>query len=240
MEPALAIDTLHRVATPEGCEIGLRIAGPVTRARAWLYDLFIRMFGWMALATITAIAGKFGVGWFMVGVFLLEWFYPILFEVYRNGQTPGKRACDLAVLHDDGRPVGWSAAFVRNTVRFVDFFPMLYATAFVTSLLNGSGKRLGDLAAGTVVVHVDRQAGAGHAKPKSEREIEAMGAEPPPFPLSVEEQQALIEYRARVGQFTDERSLELAELPAPLVGQTRPEEARRRLLRMANFLMGRR
>ena len=51
--------------------------------------------------------------------------------------------------------VGWGASFVRNTLRFVDFFPFFYAAGFVTSLLNRDGKRLGDLAAGTVVVHLE-------------------------------------------------------------------------------------
>jgi uncharacterized RDD family membrane protein YckC len=236
MTPALAIDTQRRVATPEGCEIGLRIAGPVTRARAWLYDALIRMFFWFLLGMLASFIGRFGMGLFFVSVFLLEWFYPVVFEVYRHGQTPGKRACGLMVLHDDGRPVGFGASFVRNSVRFVDFLPVLYATGFVASLLNADGKRLGDLAAGTVVVHVD----VVKAPALNERAVEELGAQRPPFPLTVEEQQALIEYRARVGQFTEERSLELAELPAPLTGDVRPEEARRRLLRMANFLIGQR
>lgn len=236
MRAVMAIDTQRRVATPEGCEIGLRIAGPVTRARAWLYDALIRMFFWFLLAIATSFTGKIGMGLFFVSVFLLEWFYPVLFEVYRHGQTPGKRACGLMVLHDDGRPVGWGASFVRNTVRFVDFLPVLYATAYVASLLNADGKRLGDLAAGTVVVHVD----VPKAVASNERAIEELGTERPPFPLTVEEQQALTEYRTRVGQFTEERSLELAELPLPLTGDVRPEEARRRLLRMANFLRGQR
>lgn len=230
------IDTLYRVATPEGCEIGLRVAGPVTRARAWLFDLLLRMLIWWVLGIVAALTGKMGAGLFMVSVFLLEWFYPVLFEVYRHGQTPGKRACGLVVLCDDGRPVGWGASFVRNTVRFADFFPLLYATGFVVSLMNAQGKRLGDLAAGTTVVHVDK---AKELK-KKERDIDEKAVEAPPFPLTIEEQQALIEYRNRAGELTEERSLELAELALPLTGGLSPDAGRRRLLRIANFLLGKR
>lgn len=240
MPHATSIDTLRYVATPEGCEIALRVAGPVTRARAWLYDALIRGVGWWVLAMISAFGGKAGMGFFLVSGFLLEWFYPVLFEVYGHGQTPGKRFCNLVVLHDDGRPVGWHGSFVRNTVRFVDFLPILYACGFVASLLNRDGKRLGDLAAGTVVVHSEPTVKPKPASTEAERGIEALGAEPPPFPLSVEEQQALLEFRTRVSQLTDERSLELAELPIPLVGDARPEQARKTLLRISNFLMGRR
>lgn len=230
------LDTVRRIATPEGCELELRIAGPVTRVRAWLYDFLIRLVGWFVLGMTASVAGNLGFGFFLVGTFLLEWFYPILFEVYMGGQTPGKRACDLVVLHDDGRPVGWNASFVRNTVRFVDFLPVLYATGFIASLLNADGKRLGDLAAGTVVAHVDspRRENRGTAA------AEETGAEPPPVPLGLEAQQAVIEYHRRVGQLTDERALELAEIPLPLTAGLRPEQARRRLLRIGNFLLGRR
>lgn len=234
MDTALALDTVRRVATPEGCEIGLRIAGPVTRARAWLFDLLLRMIGWMLLGVIAGYSGRLGGAVFMVGAFLIEWFYPILFEVYMGGQTPGKRACGLVVLHDDGRPVGWQASFLRNTARFIDFLPVLYATGYLVTLLNADGKRLGDLAAGTVVAHVDTQNG----RTAIDRIPGEPGAEPPPVPLTAEEQRALIEYGRRAGQLTDERAAELAEIAAPLSGNLPPELARLHLLRVANFLLG--
>jgi len=234
MAAAVVLDTVRRVATPEGCEIGLRVAGPVTRARAWLFDFLLRLIGWMLLGAIAGYVGRLGAAVFMVGAFLIEWFYPILFEVYMGGQTPGKRACGLVVLHDDGRPIGWQASFLRNTVRFVDFLPLLYATGFLVTLLNADGKRLGDLAAGTVVAHVDSQS-IDRALEPAQGEL---GAEPPPAPLTAEEQRAVIEYGRRAGQLTDERAAELAEIAAPLIGDLPPEQARRRLLRLANFLLG--
>ncbi|MBS1190003.1 MAG: domain containing protein [Rhodocyclaceae bacterium] len=230
------LDTVRTIATPEGCELELRIAGPITRVRAWFYDFLLRLVGWLGLAMAAGATGRLGMGFLLVGGFLLEWFYPILFEVYMEGQTPGKRACDLVVVHDDGRPVGWNGAFIRNTVRFVDFLPLLYAAGFIASLLNAEGKRLGDLAAGTVVAH------AGGRRPESQSPagIQEKGAEPPPLPLTMEEQQAIIEYHRRAGQLTDERALELAVLPEPLTVGLSPEQARRRLLRIGNFLLGQR
>jgi uncharacterized RDD family membrane protein YckC len=229
---ATPLDTIQRVATPEGCEIFLRVAGPVTRAQAWFYDFLLRLVGWFVLALVAGYSGRLGMGVLAVGGFLLEWFYPILFEVHWQGQTPGKRACGLAVLHDDGRPVGWGAAFIRNTLRFVDFLPFLYAAGFITTLLNDGGKRLGDLAAGTLVVHLDRPGAAPVPDATA-------GAEPPPFPLLVEEQQAVIEYSRRLGQLTEERAAELAASAAPLADGLPPEATRERLLRIANFLLGR-
>jgi len=233
----MPLDTVRHIATPEGCELELRIAGPINRARAWLFDFLLRLVGWVALGMLASVAGNLGFGFFLVGSFLLEWFYPILFEVYMGGQTPGKRACDLVVLYDDGRPVGWNASFIRNTVRFVDFLPLLYATGFLSCLLSPDGKRLGDLAAGTVVAYApERQPAAARAS----AEPDESGAEPPPFPLTFEEQQAIIEFHRRTGQLTAARSQELAEIPTPLTGGLDPEQARRRLLRIGNFLLGRR
>ncbi|KFB68074.1 RDD family protein [Candidatus Accumulibacter vicinus] len=233
---AAPLDSLCRIATPEGCEIELRVAGPVARARAWFLDFLLRLGLWLLLAMAAAQIGDFGTGLLLLGAFLLEWWYPIIFEVYRHGQTPGKKACALAVVHDDGRPVGWSAAFIRNTLRSVDILPLMYAAGFVTSLLNAEGKRLGDLAAGTLVVHVDetarRPVGAGSALGGE------VGGEAPPFVLTREEQLAIIEYSQRAALLTPERAAELAAAAGPLSAGLDGEAARRRLLRIANFLLG--
>ncbi|HPT49066.1 MAG TPA: RDD family protein [Accumulibacter sp.] len=226
------LDTLCRVATPEGCEIELRIAGPVARARAWFLDFLIRLGLWVLLGIVASQIGDFGIGLLLLGAFLLEWFYPILFEVYRNGQTPGKKSCGLVVVHDDGRPVGWSAAFIRNTLRGIDILPVLYAAGFIASLLNVQGKRLGDLAAGTVVVHVGRPA---RKAPEWSRDV---GSEAPPFALTRDEQLAVIEFSQRAVLLTPERAAEVAVAAGPLTAGLDGEAAVRRLLRIGNFLLG--
>lgn len=242
MSNTLLLDTRRQIATPEGVEIGLHIAGPVVRAQAWLLDFLIRLGIWMALAMFLGYLGNVGYGVFLVCAFGLEWFYPVIFEVYRRGQTPGKIACGLAVVHDDGRPVGWGAAFTRNTLRFADFMPFLYAAGYVTCLCNAEGKRLGDLAAGTVVIHVDPQ-GLQARKRKAEVTAESsdpgLGSEAPPFPLTADEQVAVVDFSRRGRQFTEERVEEIAATALPLVAGLRPDQARLRLLRLANYFLGR-
>jgi uncharacterized RDD family membrane protein YckC len=224
------LDTINHRPTPEGCELALAPAGPFSRALAWLIDLVIRLMAWLALAQGLMIAGRAGMGAVLLSGFVLEWLAPICFEVLWYGQTPGKRVLGLTVLHDDGTPVGWQASFIRNTVRFVDFLPLGYAAGFVTMLINADGKRLGDLVAGTIVVHAPRKTAA-----LTPTEV---GVEVPPFPLLPDERRAVVEYAQRVGTLTDERSLELATLPVALVAGLSPTDARARLLRIANFLLG--
>lgn len=231
MTSSASLDTLRLIATPEGCEISLRTAGPVARARAWMLDFFIRLAVWIVLITVLGYLNKLGAGLMMVSAFALEWFYPVLFEVLWRGRTPGKRAFGLAVVHDDGTPVGWGASFVRNTLRWIDFMPMAYAAGFTCMLLNREGKRLGDLAAGTLVVHTD-------APDKNGRETPPEDAEAPPFPLTPDEQRALIEYGRRAGRLTTARAEELALAVEPLTAGLSGDSARKKLLRIAGYLLG--
>lgn len=227
------LDTVRRLATPEGCELDLRLAGAVSRGRAWLLDAGIRLVLLIVLAQSLAMFGGLGVGLFLLAGFAIEWLYPILFEVYRGGATPGKRMCNLVVLHDDGTPVGLAASVTRNTLRFVDFLPLFYGVGFTTMLLNAESKRLGDLVAGTVVVF---DPGAVE-QPKVDN---ADAAEAPRVVLRVEDQRALIEYAQRVERLTPERGEELALLATPLTAGMAGPRARRRLLAVANYLLGRR
>ncbi len=227
------LDTVRHIATPEGCEISLRLAGPVVRAGAWMIDFLIRVALWIGLLVASSYFQAFGEGLFFLSMFLLEWFYPVLFEVLWRGQTPGKQVLGIAVFHDDGTPVGWHASFIRNTLRFVDFLPTLYAAGFVATMLNRDGKRLGDLVAGTVVAYVEK--GRRGAPPRG-----GEGAEPPPFPLTVDEQRAVIEFRNRVRSLTEERAGELALTAEPLAHGLAAEGARSRLLKIANYLLGER
>ena len=232
-KPAAPLDTVRRVATPEGCELKLRIAGPTVRVRAWLFDFLIRALVFAAAAMTLGYFGRLGSGIAMLLAFVLEWLYPVVFEVFWHGATPGKKMSNLIVLHDDGTPIRWGASFARNTLRFVDFLPFGYACGLLTIWLNGDSKRLGDLLAGTVVVY------------RSETPLPAIGddnfdAETPPWPLTLAEQRALLEYRQRASTLTEARTLELAELALPLSDGLRPEAAKARLFRIANALLGRR
>jgi uncharacterized RDD family membrane protein YckC len=230
---AAPLDTVRRVATPEGCELNLRIAGPTIRARAWLLDFVIRVVIFFAVLMIVAKFGRLGSGLALLIAFILEWLYPVIFEVYWRGATPGKKLSNLLVLHDDGTPIGWGASFARNTLRFVDFLPFGYACGLLTMWLNEDSKRLGDLLAGTVVVYRSDT-------PLPVIKDDFYEAEMPPFPLTLAEQRALLEYRQRAATLTDARADELAELALPLTEGMRPDAAKARLFRIANALLGRR
>jgi uncharacterized RDD family membrane protein YckC len=232
--PFPPLDTLFRVVTPEGCELELRLAGPVVRARAWLIDFFIRLALFAGIASLFAVYldGGLGLAVAILLAFLLEWLYPIAFEVLCHGATPGKRLSGLIVLHDDGTPVGWGASFARNTLRAVDLMPMAYACGLLTIWLNPLGKRLGDILAGTVVVYRERALYPVIGDDYRDEET-------PPFALTMAEQRALIEYRLRAGTLTEARAAELAGLALPLTEGLRPKAGQARLFRIANRLLGR-
>jgi len=226
------LDTAREVPTPEGIELSLRLAGPVSRALAWLIDLIVRLVGFGALSVALGMLGKLGMALTLMLWFALEWLYPSAFEVWGRGATPGKRSLGLIVLHDDGTPVRLSASLTRNLLRAIDFFPLLYGVGLLTMLLNRDFKRLGDIAAGTVVVYREpavRHAAVPNAPPT-----------PPPMPLTLDEQRTVLDYATRAGTLTQERAEELALLAPRLSGTQDGALARTRLLSIANFLIGRR
>ncbi len=225
------LDTARRVATPEGIELTLRLAGPVPRALAWAADLAIRVVVlWLAAIALGAL-GLFGAGVMFLAAFFLEWLFPAWCEARWNGATPGKRLLGLVVLNDDGSPVRWSAALTRNLLRAVDFLPFLYATGLAAMLVNRDFKRLGDLAAGTVVVYRE---GAHRAVL-----IPAAAPLAPPAPLTLGEQRTVLDLAERAPALAPARVEELAELARPLIGAARGDPAER-VLRVANHLVGRR
>lgn len=229
------LDTTRRVATPEGIELTLHLAGPVPRALAWAIDLLLRAAVLLLAMLAVAPLGRAGSGLILLAAFFVEWLLPAFFEALWNGQTPGKRALGLRVLNDDGTPLRWPAALTRNLLRAADFLPFFYGVGLVTMLANRDFKRLGDLAAATVVVYEPEKRAA--------RKIAEAPPVAPPIALALDEQRALLDLAERSGSLTPERLEELAELPAPLVG---PREGLRdgrsaaaRLLGMANYLAGR-
>jgi uncharacterized RDD family membrane protein YckC len=199
--PEPPIDTSHRQETPEGVELSLSPAGPVVRAAAWLMDLALRGVVYVATASVAAYLGGAGTGLMLVGMFLLEWGYPVYFEA-SSGATPGKRAFGLTVVHDDGSPLSLGSAVLRNLIRFVDFLPAGYLVGLGSCLISQRFQRLGDLAAGTLVVHRER----------SERRPLRLEVAPlpPPVPLLLEEQRAVVAFAQRAGHWSGELQREIA------------------------------
>jgi len=143
------------IATPEGVDLQLRLAGVGSRFAAGLIDLTIKG----AIVTVVALAAGFSLGGIPAlvvggaGLLFAMVFFDILFEVRSAGRTPGKGALALRVVLADGRPVGLRASAVRNLLRLVEGLPTLYVPAIVSILATRSNQRLGDLAGGTVVVN---------------------------------------------------------------------------------------
>ncbi len=225
------IDTRRPIQTPEGVELGLRVAGPVARAYAWLIDLFIRIAIYIVLSLVFSILGNFGMGLFMIVVFLLEWFYPVFFELYQQGATPGKKSLGIKVVNDDGTEVTLQSSLIRNLLRGIDFLPFLYGFGLVTMLFNKDFKRLGDFAAGTIVVYQDRLGKAA--------EIIQEPPRTPPVALTATEQKAVIQFAERINLFTIQRCSELANILSTITKATN-EQGVKRLVQYANWMMGRR
>jgi len=210
LTPPVLLDTLRRIETPEGIELSLRVAGPVARVLAWSVDSLIRYGALWVLLMVLAMLGKAGIGLWLIALFLTEWLYPALFEVYAGGATPGKKALGLKVIHANGTPVDWPGALIRNLLRAVDFLPLFYGFGLVAMFSHRNFQRLGDLAAGTMVIYRDPPAVAPQLPPGP--------ALPPPFPLSAAEQQLLIDFAERSTTLHPERQAELADLLAVQTG----------------------
>ena len=151
-----------RIRTPEGIVFAHRLAGPLPRAFAWLIDLGV-------VLTISKGLAK-GLGFFDVvnedlsrGILVVAYFivstgYHIALEWFWRGQTLGKRLCKLRVTDAEGLRLSFYQVVMRNLVRFVDQLPLFYMVGGAACLLNRHAQRLGDLAAGTVVVHLPKHA----------------------------------------------------------------------------------
>jgi uncharacterized RDD family membrane protein YckC len=156
------------IDTPEQVAIRFPIAGIGSRFLALLTDSVVQGIAYAILffifflvlssapAAFQSIA-RADEKWFIAGIiivyFLLRWGYYTVFEAFWNGQTPGKKLCKLRVIRDSGRQITFFESLTRNLIRAVDSLPGFYAIGIVTMLCNRRSKRLGDFAAGTLVVH---------------------------------------------------------------------------------------
>lgn len=228
-ERAAKLDTAAKVETPEGVELELRAAGPVPRSLAWTIDVAILLAIVLAFALLIPLLGQSGLGFVLLAMFAVWWGYDIAFEL-AWGATPGKRALGLHVVRTDGTPVTWVDSALRNLLRAADVLPFCYGFGLFACLSNPRFQRLGDLVAGTLVVHVERPRGR-RARPETAAPFA------PLLPLSREEQRSVIDYAARASSLSPARRTELAEIAEPLLG-ARGELARVRLLGLAAWLRG--
>jgi uncharacterized RDD family membrane protein YckC len=152
------------IDTPEQVELEFAIAGLGSRFVAVLIDHLIQggvyfLIGILAAVLFSAVAnrvnllGKWIFAVLIALYFLLIWGYYTLFEALWRGQTPGKHIMKLRVIKDSGRQITFFEALSRNLLRIVDYLPAFYLTGVITMLCTKRHQRLGDLAAGTIVVH---------------------------------------------------------------------------------------
>lgn len=227
--PDLVLDSRYQVETPEGIDLVLRPAGPMPRALAFAIDLLIRGAIISAAIYLASLLGDFGQGLLLLVLFSINWLYMLLFEVLNDGSTPGKRIIGLKVVHDDGTRIGWSSSAVRNLLRFVDALPIGYAVGLLASLVSPNFKRLGDLAAGTLVVYQDQ--------PPPRPPIEDGPSTACPVALNQDEQRAILGFAERHKQLSAARSSEVATILAePL--HIHPAVAEDELQRIARRLLG--
>jgi len=151
------------IETPEQTSLEFPLAGIGSRFLALAADTLLQTtfflvlgIAGIALSTInllTTIGRQWVIAILLFIFFAVQFGYFALFESLWNGQTPGKRWTRLRVIKDDGRPITSYDAILRNLLRTVDALPTLYATGIICILLSRENKRVGDFAAGTVVIH---------------------------------------------------------------------------------------
>jgi uncharacterized RDD family membrane protein YckC len=152
------------IETPELVVIDMQVAGIGSRFVALLVDYLIWLATILALVfTISLIdpslshfsqlGKKWATALFILIPFLVYWGYFTLFEAFWNGRTPGKRVVKIRVIQYSGRGIGLFESMTRNFLRIVDQFPLVYAVGVISIFVTRRNQRLGDLAAGTLVVH---------------------------------------------------------------------------------------
>jgi uncharacterized RDD family membrane protein YckC len=234
--PTVSLDTLYAVETPEGIHLSLRPAGMVARQLAYLIDFGIKVGIFIAVSIVVGMMGGMGAAFGLIAYFCLEWVYPVVFELMRHGATPGKRSLGLVVVMDSGLPVTPAASIIRNLLRAADFFPVFYALGALVMLWRSDFKRLGDMAAGTMVVYQENVV--------LHQDLPAATPLAPTRPLAPREQRAIVAWAGRAASLTPQRLDELAELAqavVPNAPDTYTEASvTPRLLGVAQWVLGRR
>jgi len=217
------------IATPELVAFSYELAGIGSRFLAALLDLLMAavimfLVGLVAIAISSATgSATAGLLIFTMSSFVLVYGLFWAQEAAFNGQTLGKRAARLRVVGEGGEPITFAQAGIRNLVRFVDFLPFYYGLGLVVLFINGRGRRLGDLAAGTVVVR-ERQRVRLQDLPTVAPETPA--ALPSDWNPSVDDPAAkrfLAAYAARRGYLDPWTRYRLATTVEPLLRRWAPE-----------------
>lgn len=213
------IDTVHEIDTPEHLAFRARIAGPSRRLFAWLLDLVAQAVIAMLLMTlVTSVSAVgpsgLGQGLTLFLVFVLQWFYFTIAETLTGGRSLGKIAFKLRVVRPNGLPITWRESILRNFLRAADHgvSPTLLLFGPVVMMFDKSFRRLGDMAAGTIVV-VEESTRVRSA-PEIAADPELVAELPVVLPLDHDDLEAL-ELFVNRERMSDARRDELASIVAP-------------------------
>lgn len=236
------IDCVVRVVTPENIEFEYMLAGPFQRLPAFIIDFVLRTVLFFAAIIFGALIGIPALGTPVASIFLgllafflLSWLYGTLMEAHFNGRTVGKILIGLRVISSDGRPINGSQAALRNLLRLSDLMPPLSLTlihpdappaniiptffvGLLTMTLTTRMQRLGDLAAGTMVVWDGRRGKNVNLQPEDARAYSLAELIPPTFQISRTLARAIALYMERRRFLSPARRHEIANnLAQPLL-----------------------
>ena len=211
------------IETPEQVVFSYTIAGIGSRAAAAIVDyLMMAVIAFVVFIIFSALlsgsereARGWGMAAMILFLFALNWGYFVLFEAIWDGQTPGKRQLGIRVVQDGGYSVSFAASAVRNLARMIDMLPGMYAIGIASAAMSKSGKRLGDMLAGTIVV----QEKIVHIAPVVSTGAAAPAAVPLTAAQSDREYEVLERYIARRSALDPDRRRLIAE---QLLAQFRP------------------
>jgi uncharacterized RDD family membrane protein YckC len=145
--------TKYRITTPEQVAFHYSVAGMATRAMAWLVDELIIFAGYIAIVlTFASVGGVWGIGLIILGIFILDFSYFVFFELYWQGQSPGKRRFHIRVISAQGIKLRFNDVLIRNLMRPLDLLPIGMVVGGAVALIDRWHRRLGDMVADTIVV----------------------------------------------------------------------------------------
>ena len=221
-------DTSIRALTPEGIEYVLFPAGLPVRTCAYGIDQLAQWTINIVLGIVTRFFSDDGGLWlYLILLFCVDWFYHLGCEFFFRGQSLGKRVMGIRVVRNDGAPVDLGSSFLRNLLRFADTFLFLCPIAFVSMAGSRGFRRLGDWAAGTLVVYTSKSlAFPLYAGPYRGLEAAVSGqGRIVHRPLSWEEKQAVLMFARRYPLLGEARADEIARPYAAVLREDRGSAA---------------
>lgn len=213
------------IESPEKIHFHYKTAKIGTRIGAYILDLLIQFVILLLVVTIVAIgsSGLFSIrsagGFQMLAVsflylvyFFLQWGYFTFFEMFKNGQSPGKKAMRLHVIRADGEPLNAASIVLRNLMRSVDGLPAFHFLGGLVCMLDKKNRRLGDMIADTVVVH---EISFHLEEPDFETKLSEAGTDQPAMDLLIrlneEELYVIRRFLGHRHQLSEKRQEEVAE-----------------------------